>query len=63
MNSCYNDKFCHEKWGGSGHPSRPGPLLTALCLIKWGRAIEAWSCWNGAGAVEAWSCWSTKTEI
>ena len=23
MNSCYNDKFCPEKWGGSGRPSRP----------------------------------------
>jgi len=23
MNSCYNDKFFHDKWGGSGRPSRP----------------------------------------
>ena len=23
MNSCYNDKFFHKKWGGSGRPSRP----------------------------------------
>ena len=23
MNSCYNDKFFDEKWGGPGRPSRP----------------------------------------
>jgi len=23
MNSCYNDKFCPEKWGSSGLPSCP----------------------------------------
>jgi len=30
MNSCYNDKFCHKKWRGSGRPSRPtsdGPVV------------------------------------
>jgi len=33
MNSCYNDKFFHEKWGGSGRPSRPasdGPAFFRL---------------------------------
>ena len=33
MNSCYNDKFFHKKWGGSGRPSRPasdGPAILAL---------------------------------
>ena len=26
MNSCYNDKLCHEMWGGSGRPSHPAFL-------------------------------------
>jgi len=31
MNSCYNDKFCPEKWGGPSRPSRPasdGPVMS-----------------------------------
>ena len=36
MNSCYNDKFFQEKWGGLGRPSRPasdGParLTSTAC--------------------------------
>jgi len=35
MNSCYNDKFFHEKWGGLGRPSRPASdgLLLELSII------------------------------
>jgi len=32
-------------------------------MLKWRRAIETWSCWNGAGAVEAYDCaraWNRK---
>jgi len=37
MNSCYNNKFCPEKWVSSGHPSHPasdGPTYSFHTDVK-----------------------------